>query len=173
MNPWAWLADVGPALADTATAAWALPSPLDVLAIAALWLLRVTLWVPVTATQNLAGWGPFWPVGFWMLFGVLWSIGTVGLETDAKVFAGGEDVSAYSGGRASWLGFAARVTRTRVKLRAQTAATQIIVGRVAPAGMLTVAVMWAWLFVVAVAVGWVAWWWSQPRPWDATQEGPD
>lgn len=172
MNPWAWLADVGPALADTATAAWALPSPLDVLAIATLWLLRVMLWPFVTATQNLAGWGPFWPVGFWMLFGLLWSVGTVGLETDAKVFAGGEDVSAYSGGRASWLGFAARVTRTRVKLRAQTAATQIIVGRVVPAVMLTVAVMWVWLVFIPPALIGLRRWWTKPRPW-ITEERSD
>lgn len=152
-SPWDTLRDVDPAIADTMAAAWSLPTPLDALAVVVLWALRVVCLIGTTATLNVATLGVWWPVGYWLVIVGLWSTARAGAEVDAKVFAGGEDVAAFgAGGRASWLGTAAKVTRFRVKLKANVAAAQIVGGYGGAALLLAVGVLWTWLFVVAALV---------------------
>lgn len=157
MNTYSPLLDLGPLFFDAMAAARALPTPLDVLTLAVLAVLWVPVWVFVTATLNVSTLGVWWPVGYWLVVVGLWSVASAGVATDVKVFAGGEDVAAYgAGGRASWLGAAAKVTRLRVRLRATTAATQIVVGYGGAAALIAIGVLWEWL-AVAAAVGLAVW----------------
>ena len=148
------LLEVGPLWADAFAAAWGLPAPVDVAAIVVL----VVLWVPVavlsTATLNVAALaGPWAPPVFWLLVYGLWWVGSAGASGGAKVFAGGEDVSAFSGGRASWLGSAKGVIRWQVRTRAQVSAGAVVVGWGGASVLLVCAVLGAWLWPLAAFVG--------------------
>lgn len=155
MTAWDALREVDPTLAGIDV--WALPAPLDGMAWCAVAVLRVVAAVLVTATLNVATLGPWWPVGYWLA--VLWllGVGARGAASDAKLFSGGEDVAAFSGGRASWLGTAAKVTRLRVRLRAQLAATQLVAGYGGAVALLVVGVLWWWLLTLAAVAAAVVW----------------
>lgn len=148
---------------------WSLPTPVDVLAWAAVQLLRAVTWVVVTPTLNVSTLGDLWPPVYWSAVGgLLWLAGW-GSAGGAKTFAGGEDVSAF-GARASWLGFAAGVIRLQVKAKAQAQAAAAVVGYGGAAALLAVGVLWWWLVPLAAAAVAVVWqtqvrqrWWIDER----------
>jgi len=145
---------------------WVLPSPLDAVAAVALLALRAVVAVVLTATRNVAVFGPWWPVVYWLSVWWLLGLGARGAVADAKVFSGGEDVLAYGTGRANWLGAAASVTRLRVRLKANLAAGRIVVGYGGATVLLVCGVLGVWLLVLAALA--VAAWWRlalAPRWW--------
>jgi len=152
------LLEVGPLFADAFAAAWALPAPVDVAAIVVL----VVLWVPVavlsTATLNVAAvGGPWAPLVFWPLVLGLVNLGHAGAAGGMKTFSGGEDVSAFSGGRASWLGSARGVIRWQVRTRAQISAGAVVVGWGGASVLLFCAVLGAWLLPLGAVAGGIVW----------------
>lgn len=156
MSPYAPLAELPSLVIGAMADVWALPAPVDVLCV----LLLAVLWVPVVvivrATTNVAWLGVWWPPVYWLVVVWLVGLGQRGAAVDQKVFAGGEDVSAFApSGRASWLGFAARATRVRVRVRASVAATQMIVGWGGASVLLVVGVVGVWL--LPLGAGWLCW----------------
>lgn len=149
------LRDIDPALASLDV--WALPTPLDGMAWAVVAALRLVVAVLVTATLNVATLGPYFPPAYWLLVVWLWSVGNAGAASDTKLWSHGEDVAAFSGGRASWLGTAAKVTRLRVRLRAQLAATQLVAGYGGAVALLVVGVLWWWLLTLGAVAAAVVW----------------
>lgn len=153
---------------DLRDAAWSLPSPLDLLALAGWAVARTVVWLVVTPWTHVASVGVWW-AATWAA-AVLWTfnLGLRGLSDARRVFAGGEDVAAFDPlrGRSGWLGRAGDVIRIVQKGRAQLAATRII-GGFGTAGVLyAAALLWWGLLPLAAAAGWWVWWRQQPRRWE-------
>lgn len=143
-----------------------LEHPLDWLAVVALWAGRGAVWLIVTPAENISTLGP-WFVPCWAVaIAGLWSLGSWGAAQGDVLFRGGEDVAAFSGGRATWLGFGAKIIRGRKQVNAAVSGAAVVIGWGGALLLYVVALIW-WM-CIPIAAGWAWWrWWSQqPRPWD-------
>lgn len=142
---------------------WQLPTPLDVLFVAAYYLARAALWLVVTPVMNVNTLGPWWPFAWGVTIVGLWGLGSWGAASGDVLFRGGEDVAAFSGGRASWLGFGAKIIRFRKQASAATSGAAVLIGWGGALLLYVVALVW-WL-CIPIVIGWAYWrWWSlQPR----------
>lgn len=120
----------------------------------------------VTPVRNVAQLGPLFPA-VWALaiFGLL-SLGGWGAAQGDVLFKGGEDVAAFAGGRASWLGLGAKVIRTRKKVTAATSGLAVVIGWGGAALLYVVALVWWWCLPVVVVWLWARWYSTQRRPWE-------
>lgn len=146
---------------------WQLPTPVDGLAVAVWWLLAGPCWwLVATPVRNLLELGVWWLIVWaWAVLKLL-ALGAWGAAQGDVLFKGGEDVAAFSGGRASWLGFGAKIIRVRKRASAMVSGAAVTVGWGGAALLYVVALVW-WL-CVPIVLGWAWWrWWSlQPRPWE-------
>lgn len=141
-------------------------APLPQLAWLAEQIITVVLWLIVTPVRNVAELGPLFPV-VWALaiFGLL-SLGGWGAAQGDVLFKGGEDVAAFAGGRASWLGLGAKVIRTRKKVTSATSGLAVVVGWGGAALLYVVALVWWWCVPTVVLWLWARWYSTQRRSWE-------
>lgn len=142
-----------------------LPPPFNYLAVAAWWAGRALFWLVATPTTNVGQLGPFWPLAWFLAIAGLMTLGSWGAARGDVLFHGGEDVAAF-GGRAAWLGFGAKIIRTRKKADAAMSGAAVLVGWGGASFLYLVALVW-WM-CIPLSVGWLWWrWWSQQtHAWD-------
>jgi len=152
------LTEIGSLWSDAINAAWQLPAPVDVAVIVALAVLWVPLAALSVATVNVAAvGGPWAPPVYWLAVWLLLRLGGCGAAGGMKTWSHGEDVAAFSGGRASWLGSARGVIRWQVRTRAQVSAGAVVVGWGGASVLLFCAVLGAWLWPLGAVAGGIVW----------------
>lgn len=149
---------------------WALPSPLDVIAVALVHVVQLVAWFLLTVTRNVGELGPWYVVVYWL---AVWGCAALGANGSAKirVVRRGADFFEFDPARrgGAWAGrWAVGIVRLQVAGEAWVAAAKVIAGYGGLAVLLTVGIVWRWLPVILVAVAWLVWrartrapWWEQ------------
>jgi hypothetical protein len=127
---------------------WSLPSPLDVLAVAVLHVLRTIMEGVLLISGNVAelGWG--YLIAYWAAVLALLQLGWWGSHQTVKVRKG-NDVWEFDPTRrgAAWLGAAGWWLTFRVRWQAYAAVLAELAGYGGALALLVVGVLWRWLLL--------------------------
>jgi|JI10StandDraft_1071094.scaffolds.fasta_scaffold164212_3 hypothetical protein len=130
---------------------WALPAPLDLVAVAVWWAAWAVWQIIYRCTANVAPLGPWWVATYWFAVLTLWSLGALGGELIRQARQG-NDFLEFANGRARWVGKVAVLFELQVRWDAFKA--YAILGY--PAAILLVVVGGLGLWTLALAGGWAA-----------------
>lgn len=126
---------------------------------------RFVWWFAATPVRNVGQLGPFFPLAWGMAIAGLASFGSWGAASGDVLFKGGEDVAAFGGNRAAFLGWGAKVIKVRKHAQAAVSGTAVVVGWGGAALLYVVALVW-WLCIpLLLGYGYLRWWQQQPRDW--------
>lgn len=136
---------------------WALPTPLDLVAVGLFGVARAVVWVIITCTRNILPLGWWWVATYWAAVLFLWALGEAGSE-HIRSARRGNDFLEFANGRARWVGKVAILFELQVRWDAfqayavlgyPAAILLLIAGTL---GLWTLAIAALWLVVKAAAI---------------------
>lgn len=127
-----------------------LPAPFSWLASAVLWAAETAVRLLLHISGNVAVLGLWWVLAYWLTVCGLWQLGRWG-STQIRRARVGADFLEFAGGRARWVGWAARLFELQIKLDAWRAVA--VLGY--PAALLLLAFGALGLWTLALAGIWL------------------